>query len=321
MNSRMPFFFSPAAARMPKALRRAAAGRTYAGLLLLLLLGGCSQAFLPPISRFEFQTPRPYGYLIGDEIRHRIVIETRQDMRLEPDSVPGQGTVNRWLHLNRVTVESDRDSGNTAIDLEYQVFYAPNEVKMLSIPGFSLRFSQAGKSVEQPVPAWHFTLSPLQELAIRKDENGRAYMRPDVLPSALTADRQWLGFYAALSLSFASGGYLAYLYGYFPAWPRRRIFKRAAAELSALSVADMERALAVMHRALNALNRQPLYKHRLPEFYRTHPEYALAAAQFDWFFDFSNQVLFAGKQDYGSPERGKLAELCRLCREIERGSR
>jgi mxaA protein len=288
-------------------------------LLSCVLLIGCAGFSHQPISRFELQTPRPFGYLIGDEIRHRVIVETRKDMSLNPNSVPKQGEVNRWLNLNDVKIVTDGETGDTVIDLVYQVFYAPNEVKMLSVPGFILQFNQAGKSVEQVVPAWNFTLSPIKELAVRKDQDGLNYMRPDALPLPLPTQEQWLGIYASLALALFTAGYPAYLYGYFPAWPKRRIFKRAADELSRLSERELERGLAVIHHALNTLNGRPLFKHRLSEFYQAHPEYRSAAEAMAWFFKFSNQVLFAGKQDFNPEDWRKLNDLCRLCRDIECG--
>jgi mxaA protein len=280
---------------------------------------GCSGFSSQPIRRFELQTPRPFAYLIGDEIRHRVVVETGSDMSLNPNSVPKQGEVNRWLNLNKVKIDTDLDTGDTVIDLVYQVFYAPNEVKMLTVPGFTLQFDQAGKRVEQAVPAWNFTLSPIKELAVRKDEGGLNYMRPDALPMALPTQVQRLGIYASLTLALFTAGYLAYLYGYFPVWPKRRIFKRAAGELSRLSERELERGLAVIHRALNTLNGRPLFKHKLSEFYHAHSEYRGAAESMNWFFNFSNQVLFAGKLDFGPEDWRKLNDLCRLCRDIECG--
>jgi mxaA protein len=290
-------------------------------LLFWLLLSGCSGLLPNPISRFELQTPRPFGYVIGDEIRHRVIVETRRDMKLNPNSIPAKGEINRWLNLTEVSVGGDPESGNTVIDLTYQVFYTPNEVKMLTIPGFNLQFTQAGKSVEQTVPSWHFTLSPLKELAVRKDDEGLHYMRPDALPEPLSNRAEWLGFYASLSMTLIVAVYLAYLYGNFPVWPKRRIFKRALSQLGKLPEDQLERGLAVVHHALNTLNDQPLFKHGLEAFYRGHPEYRGIAAKLDWFFDFSNRVLFAGQAGFGNEEWQKLSDLCRLCREIECGKR
>lgn len=290
-------------------------------LICCVLLSGCSGLLPQPISRFELQSPRPFGYVIGDEIRHRVIVETRRDMKLNPNSIPAKGEINRWLNLTDVNVAGDTESGDTVIDLTYQVFYAPNEVKMLTIPGFSLQFTQAGKSVEQAVPPWHFTLSPLKELAVRKDDEGQHYMRPDALPEPLSNRAQWLGFYASLSTTLMIAAYLAYLYGYFPAWPKRRIFKRALGQLSGLSERELERGLVVVHHAMNTLNGQPLFKHGLEGFYMHHPEYRSVASELDWFFDFSNRVLFAGQAGFGGEDWQKLSDLCQLCREIECGKR
>ncbi len=293
------------------------------GLIALFcgILSGCSALLPSPISRFELQTPRPFGYVIGDEIHHRLVIETRQDVTLNPDSLPKQGALNRWLNLNQISVATDSDSGELVVDLKYQAFYAPNEVKMLTVPGFTLRFNQSGKTIEQPVPEWHFTLSPIKELAVRKDEDGLNYMRPDAVPQPLSDSQHWLVVYASLSLGLITSIYLAYLYGFFPVWPKQRIFKRALRELSSKSQADMPRGLAVVHHAFNVLNDQPLFKHRLAGFYQTHAEYQSAAEQIDWFFNLSNAVLFAGKQDFAADDWQKLQDLCRVCRDIECGKR
>jgi mxaA protein len=285
------------------------------------LLSGCSALLPSPINRFELQTPRPFGYVIGDEIHHRLIIETRQDVTFNPDSLPKPGALNRWLNLNQVSVATDTDSGELVVDLKYQAFYAPNEVKMLTVPGFTLRFNQSGKTIEQPVQEWHFTLSPIKELAVRKDEDGLNYMRPDAVPLPLSSSKQWLAVYASLSLGLMTSLYLAYLYGIFPVWPKQRIFKRALRELSSKSQADMPRGLAVVHHAFNVLNEHPLFKHRLADFYQTHSEFQIAAEQIEWFFNFSNAVLFAGKQDFSADDWQKLQDLCRVCRDIECGKR
>lgn len=290
-------------------------------IFLLFSLTGCASLLPPPIARFELQAPRPFGYVIGDLIHHRVLIETRRDMALNLASVPVQGELNRWLHLNDVKIVSDRDSGETAIDLTYQVFYAPNEVKMLTVPGFKLQFTQAGKTVEQSVPPWHFTLSPLKELAVRKDQDGRHYMRPDAEPAPLPNAGAWLALYACLGVAAALGLYLTYLYGYFPLWPKRRIFKQALCQLEKLPDDALERGLAVIHHALNAVNGQPLFKHQLPAFYQNHPEYRAAAADLERFFDYSNRVLFGGRIADGGEVWQPLLGLAKLCREIERGSR
>ena len=291
------------------------------GVLLSLSLTACSALLPPPISRFEVQTPKPFGYLIGDEIRHRIVLETRKDMAFDANSLPAKGELNRWLNLNRVDIRREREDGLTVIDLTYQAFYAPNEVKLLSVPGFNLRFIQAGKTVEQPVPPWQFTLSPMQALSPRKDERGRPYMRADATPEPADTSGAWLGVYVALAAAGGVGLYLTYLYGYFPNWPQRRVFKRTLRQLGNLSETDLERGLAVMHHAFNTVYGKPLFRHNVADFLISHPQFRSVEARLIWFYEFSNQVLFGGRHPVNGDEWRQLRELCRLCREIECGAR
>ncbi|QWF70147.1 nonribosomal peptide synthetase MxaA [Methylomonas paludis] len=288
-------------------------------LILSGLLSACSNLPPPALSHFTWQTPRPFGYLIGDEIHHRISVQSRADLQLNPHSVPAEGAVNRWLQLNRVEIRGQPDTHTTVIDLSYQIFYAAPEVKTLTIPGFNLEFNQYGNAVTQVVPAWQFSVSPLQELAVRTDQQGNRYMRPDLAPEPLATASLALSLY--LSLALGCAGYLAFQYGYFPAMGQRRIFKQAIRQLEQLPKTELGRGLAVMHHAFNSLYGQALFKHKLAEFYRVYPEYQSIAPQLDWFFNFSNQFLYSNNSSLEIETWGKLEDLSRLCREIERGSR
>lgn len=290
------------------------------GILLALSLLGCSDK--QAVSDVELLTPRPFGYVIGDEIQHRLLLETRNGVKLQAGSLPRQGALNRWLNLTRLEVKESRAGSGFryAIDLTYQVFYAPNEVKMLTIPGFVLTLGQGDKTAEQAVPAWNFTLSPLRELAVRKDDSGE-YKRPDAMPPLLPTDEPMLGLSAAGLAVLLIAASLAFLYGYLPGMPRRSIFKRASGKLARLSVQELEQGLTVFHDALNALNRQPLFKHKLAEFYRQHPQYRSVGEQLEWFFNCSNSYFFAGVAESGPETLDRLKKLCADCREIERGSK
>ncbi|WP_367155907.1 nonribosomal peptide synthetase MxaA [Methylomonas sp. HYX-M1] len=293
--------------------------RTVAALLGAALLAGCSSSLPPAIDEFAFQTPRPYGYLIGDVIHHRIEFQTRKDTTLNPASVPAPGDLNRWLHLSRATIAHQEDTGHTVIDLTYQVFYAANEVKMLNIPGFQLQFNQAGKTLEHSVPAWPFSLAPLQELAVRKDADGLPYRRPNAAAEPLSAAGPLKLLSASLTGAFALAAYLAYRYGIFPVWPKRRIFKRLQRELAKVPIADPQRGLALLHRAFNSLYGKPLFAHGLEGFYQAQPAYRRAAPSIVWFFELSDRVLFGGQSQVSAEDWRKLQELGRLCRQIECG--
>ncbi len=287
-------------------------------LIMALSLLGCSGSIDQPVNYFKVETPRPFGYVNGDEIPQRIIIETRSGISLQPGSLPAKGQINRWLNLNQVTV---KQSGQRyQIDLLYQVFYAPLEVKSLTLPGFSVQLSQGEKSIGQSVPAWTFTLSPLRELIARQSEQGE-YMRPDAPPPLLTDTQALYGLAASLSATVLIAAYLGYLYGCFPNMSRRTVFKRALRKLAGLSKTDMAQALTVVHQALNSLNGQPLFANRLSDFYRRNPQYRQLNAQLLWFFTYSNRYFFSDGMIVVAQDLQQLKNLCEQCRKIERGSR
>lgn len=287
-------------------------------LIMVLSLLGCSGSIDEPVSYFNVETPRPFGYVNGDEIPQRIVIETRSGIRLQPGSLPAKGQINRWLNLNQVTV---KQSGQRyQIDLLYQVFYAPLEVKSLTLPGFTVQLGQGEKSIGQSVPAWTFTLSPLRELVVRQSEQGE-YLRPDSPQPLLTDTQALYGLAASLSVAVLIAAYLGYLYGCYPGMPRRTVFKRALRKLAGLSKTDMEQALTLVHQALNSLDGQPLFANRLSDFYRRNPQYLPINAQLLWFFNYSNRYFFSDGMIVVAQDLQQLKDLCEHCRKIERGSR
>jgi len=219
------------------------------------------------------------------------------------------------MNLTQINVEQQGEQ--TVINLRYQVFYAPLEVKMLTLPGFTLQFAQGDNTLSKAVPDWSFTIAPLRELAVRKSEQ-HEYMRPDVQPPLLSDASARIGLWSSVFSSLLLGVYLAYCYGYFPQ-SRRRLFKQALKQLSRLGEGDMAQALAVVHHALNQLNRQPLFQHQLDDFYRRQPEYRSIKKSLEWFFDASYRYFFTDNKQSTPQDFAKLRELCEQCRKIERG--
>jgi mxaA protein len=288
---------------------------------VLPFFSACSPSLQEPITHFELQAPKPFGYVIGDEIHHRIIMDTRHSLELSKDSIPTVGALNRWLHVKsaKMSVQPAGDVDKTVLDLTYQVFYSPLEVKMLKIPGFTLRFKQNGHTIEQTVPEWHFTLSPLHELAIRKEQD-RVYLRPDAAPGPLYIQGVIGRLNVSLLALLLSGLYLAFRHGVLSGFRRRNVFKQASRQLTQLSVKDMDKALGVIHRALNAFNDRPLFKHELPVFYQNKPQFEVVAQELDWFFNFSSLYFFADRQYVAEQDFIRLQQLCQRCWKLERGT-
>lgn len=288
--------------------------------LVAVFLLSCSDS-THVVTDVELLTPRPFGYVIGDEIVHRVVFDTHAGATLNKSSVPAQGARNRWLNINEVQI-TDTESGanhHYQIELRYQVFYAPMTAKTLTIPSFTLSFAQGSQTVEQTVPAWQFTLSPLHELEVRKDESGYT-LQPNSPPPLLSAAQSpmWLLFSGAAFFSGALA--LAYAYGYINL-PRRKIFKHAQRQLALTSEHNLIQGLTILHQALNSLNGKVLFAHQLPEFYQKHPEYQAAESLLSDFFRDSSQYFFTGNTLNKADTWQTLKRCCQLCAEIERGLR
>ncbi len=289
-------------------------------MVLLAALSACSEK-PASVADFALLTPRPFGYFNGDEIRHRIEFSTHNGVRLQRAGLPKPGARNRWLHLNTVQVSEDRqgDGFRYRIELAYQVFYAPLEVKMLTVPGFDLPLVQGVNTATQAVPAWPFTLSPLRELAIRKDGHGE-YRRPDIQPNATVNAYTRLGLAISGLLSVLSAAYLGLSYGLLPGGVRRRVFSDAARAMAGLSPARWGDALTVFHCALNRINGAPLFAAQRVDFCRRHPKFQVVATELAWFFDCSERHFFAAASPVDTAaDWARLQRLCVRCRDIERG--
>ncbi len=296
--------------------------KPFISLLLTLLLSSCASSISEPVHWFKVQTPRPFGYVIGDEITQRILVEVRQGLELQYSSLPAKGSINRWLNLNKVKINKTKDSEGIhyQIDLTYQIFYAPLEVKMLDLPGFTLQFRQFGNTVTKEVPVWYFTTAPLRELVIRRDK-GIEYMRPDqpapFIDNASVTTRLIL----FLTIACSMAAYLAWLYGLLSFLPKYQIFKKPTQQLTKLTEGDEEKMLTIFHRALNRLNGKPFFKHHSHSFYQQFPRYKQLQGELDWFFDYSNDYFFGSRTEPDKNSSHRIQQLSQSCLDVERGRR
>ncbi|WP_228720008.1 nonribosomal peptide synthetase MxaA [Methylococcus geothermalis] len=285
---------------------------------LLLGLGCClaAAAELPAgVKAFSFDTPRAFGYVIGDLIRHEVRVETDAGQGIEAASLPKEGWINRWLMLRRVEVRGE--GKRRILTLEYQTFYAPLEVKNLTIPGFELRLAGSGQRLA--VPDWTFTTAPIREPSVLRAE-GLPPVRPDAVPAPLPVSGP-----AAASAGFglAALGALvwwAYLSAWLPFGMRGRYFAEACRELRGLrGQGDGQEALRIgfscLHQAFNRTLGEPLFIEGLDEFFRAHPAYDPLRNEIRDFFQTSYEVFFgegAPVPRFGLMRVEALARSCQL---------
>lgn len=305
-------------------LQRLALAATVCSALWMGSTGTASAMALPGgVLAMSLEAPRDFGYVIGDVIRHMVVIDTKRGAGIDPNSLPKEGWVNRWLWLRRVSLrvrEKDRVLRHR-LTLEYQTFYAPREVKNLSIPAFSLALSGSAETLE--ILAWRFTMAPIRELSVARVD-GLEPMRPDAAPALLETKRHRWQLFAAMVTAAAAVTAWAYYAAWLPYGRRGRHFVVACRALRSLqgqvaNPAVVRAGFIYLHRAFDGTWGEPLFREGLPDFFRSHPAYALLRSEIEAFFLDSYEVFF-GDEASRSPafDLPRLDRLARACLRAER---
>jgi mxaA protein len=262
--------------------------------------------------------PRAFGYTVGDVLQRRVRLTVPPGMALDLDSLPRTRVPGQALELR-----SAQWSGNDELVLEYQVFLSPPAVRTLEVPPMKLRFNGPAGEHTLRIDAWPVTVAPLVPMEV-SPRTGLGEMQPDAAPPLIdtTAPRDRLFAYAGLG--GLALGYLGAFYFGLPWWGRRtRPFAQAWRELrhaSSAPVADQRRAaFARLHLALNASAGEVLFESGLDRFMATHPSFAPLQKELVEFFHRSRDEFFAGHRSDIDHDLPWLRQLCRHCRDAERG--
>lgn len=290
-----------------------------AGVLLLTLWLVAQSGSAAGASLVHLDTPRPYGYTIGDTIRHLVTVEP--GYRPDEDSLPKPGPVNRWLELRRVSADEGPDTGHR-LTLEYQVFYAPLTVKPLKIPGFALRLHGPGGPVAAEVPDWPFSMAPIHGLAVLSG-GGLEPLRPDALPEPPGTASPLAGLGAFVLVGLASLLYLGHLHGRFDFGRRGKHFREASLTLRRLQragagPAELRAGFACVHRAFDRTLGEPLFAERLPETLVGRAGYDGLRREIEDFFRASYSLFFGDGALAEDFTLARLDSLCLACLRAER---
>ncbi|MEC5404583.1 calcium incorporation protein MxaA [Paraburkholderia sp. MPAMCS5] len=101
------------------------------------------------------QEPRAFGYLLGDVLTQRILL---QDGDHDAGAVasPSPGRANAWLERRRVRLETDAD-GRRWMAIDYQVVNIPPTLTQIALPALTLN-SSAGATLQ--VGEWPLSIGP-----------------------------------------------------------------------------------------------------------------------------------------------------------------
>ena len=266
--------------------------------------------------------PRAFGYTVGDTVSRRIELAVPVGLTLDQGSLPRAGIRGRALELQRVVLHKSFSGAPEALQLDYQLFLAPSEVRVLEMPAIELRFDGSPRPQTLRIDAWPVTVAPLAPIESPTRE-GLGELRPDREPPRV--DTRAAG--TRLALEAGGGllllGYLANVYLVLP-WSaqRRRPFGRAWKQLGALpaqpDAAQRRAAFERVHAALNETGGEVLFEPGLDRFIASHPRFAPLRLELVRFFAVSRSEFFAGRSD--GADVNWLRAFGRRCRDIERGA-
>lgn len=294
-------------------LRRA----SVAGLLL-------AAAAVQAQTSVEVDEPRAFGHSVGDVVQRVVHLQLPDGYTLDATSLPVTGRRGQPLELRSVTASARSWRGEQTLWLDYQVFLAPTELRMLEMPPVPLRFKgPRGAEERVRVDAWPVTVAPLTPTDAWS-RTGLGEVRPDVPPPLIdTAPLRWrLALYAGL-LALAA----VYLLGVYVGLPwrrrQRRPFGLAWRQLRRLrarpSPERRREAFTLLHAAINQSAGEAVFENSLARFLGAHPRFAPLREELVLFFRRSHDEFFAGRSDDDDDLRW-LRRLARACRDAERGS-
>lgn len=270
------------------------------------------------------EAPRAYGLVVGDRFEHRIGLRVDESLQLETGSLPPVRNFAGGLERQRVRVETTEASGERhyEIRITYQIFDAPGEVFVRTVPAFTVALAGPGGRLDVDVPAWQFALSPLIGQAIDRTP-GEGRMLPAIAPQPRDAETPLRG----LLLSLTGGVGVAFLLWGLPLLRNGRQVSPFAGPLKELRRLRRERpgdapdrAVRAMHRALNELAGETVFRRTLPTLLEREPWLQPAKPDLLAFFDQSARAFYSDRNDPAGDEDAvdDIHQLLRHCRQLER---
>ncbi|NKC11502.1 MAG: hypothetical protein GKR94_04640 [Gammaproteobacteria bacterium] len=289
---------------------------------MLLATGAVSAA----VESLSVSEPRAFGYVIGDRVQHQLRLQLNKPYRLARDALPPSGKAGRWFTRMPLTISSEEQEQLTfyRIDVRHQLTNVPSTVAAIEIPELTLWITDGTQRLPLTVPATSIVAAPLTPLGERA-QPGQISLRPDQAPFELPlAGHLWRAGAVAAVLLLALC-YLLYAHAAVPWLARSRgPFARACRQLSRLqrqdnSAATYRQALRAVHTAVNDTAGCVIFARDLAVFFARHPQFAPLREAIENVFAQSRSVFFRAAVPRREPSIAALHDICRRCRDAERG--
>jgi mxaA protein len=266
----------------------------------------------PPNAAVE--QPRPFGYVIGDLLTQRVLLELNGHA-FEPGSLPRGERISAWLERRPASIETAPD-GRRWLSVEYQVINAPKALSLVHIPAWGVKAKSSTEVLR--IGEWPISLSPLTPRAAFA-QGDLPELRPDRPPPSIATEpmrRSIVMWSIALILTLAiwSGWWL---------W---RNWRASATQPFATALREIRRtgddepeAWQALHRAFDRTAGRVTQIATLPNLFRSAPYLAPLRSKIEQFFRQSSERFFgAGLPQDALSVRALCAELRRLEKTRER---
>jgi mxaA protein len=263
------------------------------------------------------QQPRPFGYVLGDTLAQRILLES-QGHNFDPAALPPAERAGLWFARRSARIEPAED-GHRWLVIDYQLINAPQALMTVSLPSITLKSKVSNSALS--VPAWPVSIAPLTPRAAFA-QGGLQELRPDhpapTLPTrALRRQLEiWSGAFALAVVLWL-------------AWWLARSLRAAANQPFARALRAIRRsgddsaaAWLALHRAFDATAGRALQLSTLPALFKQAPHFAPQRTAIEQFYTESSQHFF-GVGTNRPPETWSggacsLRDLCTTLRRIEK---
>ncbi len=233
---------------------------------------------------------RNFGLFPGAVITATARLILPGDTRLDPSTLPVPGPVDPEIDLRAMTWRAVPDAGGRRVDLRltYQIFFSPQTMQRLAVPGITLGVLRHGRHADIDVAGFAVTVSPFRhDLTPSLDPR---QMRPDAPLPAPSAP----GFGPALPAGLILVVVSALGWGAARAWGGRRGAGNFAAAYRAMRRGRMDErtALLAVHRAFDAAAGRRVLAEDLDVFLSAHRQFLALRDEIAAFFAYSNHVFF-----------------------------
>lgn len=291
-------------------------------VLLVCLLGVAGAA----VRSIQVSKPRTFGYMIGDVFQQRIQIELDDPWTLDTESLPANGRIGIWLERRITRYEQRRIAKGIRyqLELQYQIFNVGNKTVDIFTPRLELRSVNAEKQIPVFIQATGVSVAPVTTNDSHQVLNYlelQPPVKPPLINTAIACTLLAAGC-AGLLFSLTVFGYI---FGKLPGVRRTQgPFARALGRLGALqkTCPDAEtyrRALRHVHQAFNETAGRVVMADDLEQFFFEQPRHAALHEPIERLFHHSRRVFFESDGAALASDFSNIVELCRQCRDIERG--